>query len=56
MVGINVLGSSTLVNFIVYHNNNLSGNSFTPIGGIILVYVDTIDDVHHNQRKHCSHY
>ena len=49
IVGINVLGSSALVNIIVYHNNNLSGNSLTPIGGIILVYVDTIDDGHHNQ-------
>ena len=51
IVGINVLGSSTLVNITVYHNNNLSGNSLTPIGGIILVYVDTIDDVHHNQTQ-----
>ena len=51
IVGINVLGTSTLVNITVYHNNNLSGNSITPIGGIILVYVDTIDDVHHNQTQ-----
>ena len=51
IVGINVLGTSTLVNITVYHNNNLSGNSLTPIGGIILVYVDTIDDVHHNQTQ-----
>jgi len=52
IVGINVLGSSTLVNITVYHNNNLSGNSLTPISGIILVYVDTIDDdVHHNQTQ-----
>ena len=49
IVGINVLGSSTLVNITVYHNNNLSGNSLRPMGGIILVYVDTIDGVHHNQ-------
>ena len=51
IVGINVLGSSTLVNITVYHNNNLSGNSLRPMGGIILVYVDTIDGVHHNQTQ-----
>ena len=55
IVGINVLGSSTLVNITVYHNNNLSGNSLTSIGGIILVYVDTIDDVHHNQTQSQNH-
>ena len=55
IVGINVLGSSTLVNITVYHNNNLSGNSLTPIGGIILVYVDTIDDIHHNQTQSQNH-
>ena len=48
IVGTNVLGSSTLVNITVYHNNNLSCNSLRPMGGIILVYVDTIDDVHQN--------
>ena len=51
IVGINVLGSSTLVNITVYHNNKLSGNSLRPMGGIILVYVDTIDGVHHNQTQ-----
>ena len=51
IVGINVLGSSTLVNITVYHNNNLSGNSLRPMGGIILVYVNTIDGVHHNQTQ-----
>ena len=44
IVGINVLGSLTLVNITVYHNNNLSGNSLTPIGGIILVYVNYLSD------------
>ena len=51
IVGINVLGLSALVNITVYHNNNLSGNSRRPMGGIILVYVDTIDGVHHNQTQ-----
>jgi len=51
IVGINVLGSSMLENITVYHNNNLSGNYLRPMGGIILVYVDTIDGVHHNQTQ-----
>ena len=45
IVGINVLGSSTLVNITVYHNNNLStgrNNSLREIGGIMLIYVDTM--------------
>jgi len=51
IVGINVLGLSTLANITVHHNNNLSGNSLRSMGGIILEYVDTIDGVHHNQTQ-----
>ena len=51
IVGINVLGSSILVNITVYHNNNLSGNSLRSMGGIILVYVDTIDGVYQQSEN-----